>query len=124
LQKNLTRGRVRTVRRQHCARRARAEVGYHDLPSAGSLEELAALLERDLRFPAAIVADLQLADGRTGLDAIAAVQGYSGEPTPAVIVTGEDLGKSELESEGRLYPVVKKPLAAEALRRRLTAVLT
>ena len=92
--------------------------------SAGSLEELAALLERDLRFPDAIVADFQLADGRSALDAIAAVQAYSGEPTPALIVTGEDLGKTEVESRGRLYPVVKKPLAAEELRRRLTAVLT
>jgi signal transduction histidine kinase/CheY-like chemotaxis protein len=92
--------------------------------SAGSLGELAALLERELRFPDAIVADFQLADGRTGLDAIAAVQGHSGEPTPAVIVTGEDLGKSEVESQGRLYPVVKKPIAADELRRRLTAVLT
>jgi signal transduction histidine kinase/CheY-like chemotaxis protein len=91
--------------------------------SAGSLEELAALLERDLRFPDAIVADFHLADGQTGLDAVAAVQRYSGEWTPAVIVTGEDLGRAELESDGRRYPVVKKPVAAEELHRRLAGVL-
>ena len=91
--------------------------------SAGSLEELAALLERDLRFPDAIVADFHLADGQTGLDAIAAVQRHSGERTPAVIVTGEDLGRTELESDGRRYPVVKKPVAAEELHRRLAGVL-
>jgi two-component system, sensor histidine kinase len=91
--------------------------------SAGSLEELAALLERDLRFPDAIVADFHLADGQTGLDAIAAVQRHSGERTPAVIVTGEDLGRAELESDGKRYPVVKKPFAAEELHRRLAGVL-
>jgi signal transduction histidine kinase len=90
--------------------------------SAGSLDEVAALLERELRFPDAIVADFQLA-GHTGLEAIAAVQSYSGERTPAVIVTGEDLGRAELESQGRLYPVLRKPVAREELRRHLIGAL-
>jgi len=92
--------------------------------SAGSLEEIAALLEGELRFPDAVVTDFRLADQRTGLDAIAAVQRYSGERTPAVIVTGEDLGRTEVESEGSLYPVIKKPAAAEELRRRLVGALS
>lgn len=54
---------------------------------------------------------------------MAAVQRYTGEPTPGVIVTGEDLGRAELEANGKLYPVIKKPVAAEELRRRLVAVL-
>ena len=91
--------------------------------SAGSLEQLDALLERELRFPDALVTDLRLAGGRTGLEAIAAVQSYSGERTPAIIVTGEDLGSGELEAEGRFYPVLRKPFAAEELRRRLVAAL-
>ena len=90
--------------------------------SAGSLDEIAALLERELRFPDAIVADFQLA-GHTGLEAIAAVQAYSGERTPAVIVTGEDLGRAELEAGGRRYPVLRKPVAPEVLRRHLIGAL-
>jgi two-component system, sensor histidine kinase len=91
--------------------------------SAGSLEELTVLLERELRFPDVIVTDLRLVRGQTGLDVIAAVQRYSGEPTPAVIVTGEDLGGTELEADGKTYAVVKKPVAADELRRRLIRAL-
>jgi signal transduction histidine kinase/CheY-like chemotaxis protein len=90
--------------------------------SAGSLDEIAALLERELRFPDAIVADFQLGAG-TGLEAIAAVHAYSGERTPALIVTGEDLGRAEVEADGRRYPVLRKPVAPEELRRRLVAAL-
>src|SRR5262245_42743790 len=92
--------------------------------SVGSLEEVTALLERELRFPDAVVTDFRLADRHTGLDAIAAVQRYSGERTAAVIVTGEDLGRTEIESDGRLYPVIKKPVATEELRRRLAGALS
>ena len=91
--------------------------------SAGSLEEVEALLDRDLRFPDALVTDFRLAGRHTGLDVIAAVRRYSGERTPAVVVTGEDLGKAEMEHEGEFYPIVRKPLAAEELRRRLVAML-
>src|SRR5215467_11092297 len=91
--------------------------------SAGSLRQVEALLDRELRFPDALITDFRLGDRLTGLDVIAAVRRYSGERTPAVVVTGEDLGSAELEHDGEFYPIVKKPLAAEELRRRLVAVL-
>jgi signal transduction histidine kinase/CheY-like chemotaxis protein len=91
---------------------------------AASVADVAAILERELRFPDAIVTDYRLGDGQTGLDVIATVRQYTGERTPAVIVTGEELGKAELEIAGRIYAVVRKPLSAEQLRRHLLAAVS
>jgi CheY-like chemotaxis protein len=91
--------------------------------SAASVEEVVAILEHELRFPDAIVTDYRLGDRQTGLDVIAAVRQYTGEKTPAVIVTGEELEKAGLEIAGSVYPVIKKPLSAEQLRRYLVAAV-
>ena len=91
--------------------------------SAASVEEVVETLERGLRFPDAIVTDYRVGNGQTGRDVIAAVRRYTGEKTPALIVTGEELGKAELEIAGSLYPVIKKPLSAGVLRRHLLAAL-
>jgi CheY-like chemotaxis protein len=91
--------------------------------SAASLEEVVAILERELRFPDAIVTDYRLRDGQTGLDVIATVRRYTGEGTPAVIVTGEEMDEAELEIAGSACPVIKKPLSAEQLRRYLVAAV-
>jgi CheY-like chemotaxis protein len=91
--------------------------------SAASVEDVVAILERELRFPDVIVTDYRLGDRQTGLDVIAAVRQYTGEKTPAVIVTGEELEKAELEIAGSVYPVIKKPLSAEQLRRYLVAAV-
>jgi signal transduction histidine kinase/CheY-like chemotaxis protein len=91
--------------------------------SAASVEEVVAILERELRFPDAILTDYRLGDRQTGLDVIAAVRQYTGEKTPAVIVTGEELEKAGLEIAGSVYPVIKKPLSAEQLRRYLVAAV-
>jgi signal transduction histidine kinase/CheY-like chemotaxis protein len=91
--------------------------------SAGSLEELAAVLERELRFPDAVLTDYRVDASHTGLDVIAVVRRHTGERTPGVIVSGEDLGVSELGVDGELCPIVRKPVASEELRRRLVAAL-
>jgi signal transduction histidine kinase len=91
--------------------------------SAASVEEVVAILEHELRFPDAILTDYRLGDGQTGLDVITAVRQYTGEKTPAVIVTGEELEKAGLEIAGSVYPVIKKPLSAEQLRRYLVAAV-
>jgi CheY-like chemotaxis protein len=92
--------------------------------SAASIGEVAELLEREVRFPDAIVTDYRLGDGQTGLNVIAMVRQYTGERTPAVIVTGEELGRAELEVGGTMYAVVKKPLTAEQLRGHLVAAVS
>jgi DNA-binding NtrC family response regulator len=69
------------------------------------------------------VTDYRLGDGQTGLDVIATVRRYTGEGTPAVIVTGEEMDEAELEIAGSACPVIKKPLSAEQLRRHLVAAM-
>ncbi|MET0217500.1 MAG: hybrid sensor histidine kinase/response regulator [Burkholderiales bacterium] len=91
--------------------------------SAGTFEEVETTLEHELRFPDGIVTDYRIGGPQTGLDAIEAVRRYTGEKTPAIIVTGEELGKAELEIAGSAYPVIAKPLSAEQLRRHLVAAL-
>jgi signal transduction histidine kinase len=98
------------------------EWGCHTA-SAASVAEVRTKLEDELRFPDAIVTDYRLSARETGLDAIAAVHRYTRERTPAVIVTGEDLGKDELGAAEAAYPVIKKPLSAEELHKRLVAAL-
>lgn len=91
--------------------------------SAGSIEELCAVLERELRFPDAVLTDYRIGASQTGLDVMAVVRRYTGEQTPGVIVSGEDLGVTELEADGDVYPIVRKPVASEELRRCLVAAL-
>jgi len=98
------------------------EWGCHTA-AAASVEEVGARLEGELRFPDAIVTDYRLGTQETGLEVIEAVRQYTCERTPAVILTGEDLGTDELSAAGTVYPVIKKPLSADELRRHLVAAL-
>ncbi|HTS92625.1 MAG TPA: ATP-binding protein [Stellaceae bacterium] len=91
--------------------------------SAATVGEVRARLEEEIRFPDAVITDYRLGPRETGLEAIAAVHTYTSERTPAVIVTGEELGQDELDAARAAYPIVKKPLAADELYERLVAVL-
>ena len=93
------------------------EWGCH-AASAESLEAVQATLERELRFPDAIVTDYRLGEGRTGLEVIAAVRGYTGEQTAAVIVTGED----GIDTATLGHPTIRKPVTAGELRKCLVSV--
>jgi len=83
-----------------------------------SLEAVQATLERELRFPDAIVTDYRLGEGRTGLDVIAAVRSYTGEETAAVIVTGEE----GVDTASLGHPAIRKPVSASELRKCLVSV--
>jgi len=98
------------------------EWGCHSA-SAGSLGELATTLERELRFPDAIIADYRIGERETGLEAISAVRAYTGEDTPALIVTGEEFLETDALAAVAIFPVVRKPVAIEQLRRHLLAAL-
>jgi DNA-binding NtrC family response regulator len=86
--------------------------------SAASLEAVQATLERELRFPDAVVTDYRLGEGRTGLEVIAAVRSYTGEETAAVIVTGED----GIDTAMLGHPTIRKPVSAGELRKHLVSV--
>jgi signal transduction histidine kinase len=91
--------------------------------SAGSVEQAVAVLEGWLRFPDAILTDYRIGARQTAHEVVAAVRRYTGEQTPALIVTGEELGRAALEIAGSLCPVIRKPLTAAELRRHLVAAL-
>jgi CheY-like chemotaxis protein/two-component sensor histidine kinase len=86
--------------------------------SAATLEGVQAALERELRFPDAIVTDYRLGEGQTGLEVIAAVRGYTGEQTAAVIVTGEE----GIDTATLGHPTIRKPVSAGELRKCLVSV--
>jgi two-component system, sensor histidine kinase len=70
-----------------------------------------------------IVADLRLADGGCGLDAVAGLRHATGTPVPALIVsgdTGED-ARSLVASAG--FPLLAKPLVAAVLQRAAATAL-
>lgn len=88
--------------------------GCHAVVS-GSLEDVLVQLERHLRPPDLILTDMRLGQGTTGLDVIAAIRAETGEPTPALIVTGE----SELPPQSALplaCQLVRKPVGAARLQ--------
>ena len=89
---------------------------------AASYEEVGTILERELRFPDMVITDYRIAGPKTGLDVIAAVRAYTNEQTPSIIVTGDDLAKTQLDRSTNV-PVIKKPLSAEQLRQHLVQCL-
>jgi signal transduction histidine kinase/CheY-like chemotaxis protein len=91
--------------------------------SAGSLTEVAAKLEHELRFPDVIITDYHIGECETGLEVISAVRAYTGENTPALIVTGEESQQTAALATAGIFPVVKKPVAVEQLRRSLLLAL-
>jgi signal transduction histidine kinase/CheY-like chemotaxis protein len=71
--------------------------------------------------PDLVVADFRLADGNTGLDAIAAVRTVFGK-VPAVVLTAETLPRTVADIAAAGIHVLHKPINVEALRRCLAAV--
>ncbi len=69
----------------------------------------------DTRGVDLIVADLRLADGASGVDAVQLLRRALGRPTPALIVSG-DLGEhARGEARRAGLPLLAKPLVADAL---------
>ena len=80
----------------------------------GSLDEARAALEGGAPRPQVIVADLRLAGGEDGIAALEQLREEFGE-VPGVIVTG-DTGAERLAQIRRSgYPVLHKPVQADAL---------
>ena len=86
-----------------------------DVAGATGPDELLDDIGRFARYPDLIVADLRLARGMTGVDAIARLRDELGEPVPALIVTG-DTGPvaAQLVRAARL-PMLAKPVDPAAL---------
>jgi signal transduction histidine kinase len=82
---------------------------------AASLEEATALLATRALRPDAVLSDLRLANGASGIDAIIALRArYAG--LPAALVTGDIAGERLLEVRSTGLPVLHKPVQPDALR--------
>ncbi|HEU4459816.1 MAG TPA: ATP-binding protein [Methylibium sp.] len=84
--------------------------------------ETAARLEAWLAGPAATKPDLAIVDyrlpeGRTGLDALAALRAaFAAPPVPAIVVTGSTIGGHEDEAAAHDFHLLIKPVAPTKLR--------
>jgi signal transduction histidine kinase len=70
-----------------------------------------------------IIADLRLADGRSGIDAIARLRDALGPGTPALIVSGDTSGRAQDEALAAGIRLLLKPVVANALREAAEAAL-
>jgi CheY-like chemotaxis protein/anti-sigma regulatory factor (Ser/Thr protein kinase) len=63
-----------------------------------------------------IVADLRLADGKSGIDTIARMRERMGADTPAIIVSGDTSTAAQIEVEAAGVRLLAKPVVALALK--------
>ncbi len=63
-----------------------------------------------------IVADLRLAEGQSGIDAIARLRGVLGADTPAIVVSGDTSSAARAEVRAAGVKLLLKPVVAAALR--------
>jgi signal transduction histidine kinase/CheY-like chemotaxis protein len=66
--------------------------------------------------PDIIISDLQLANGQNGLDVIERTRQFTGNNTPALIVTGNSDRKAVEQAKQRNITVLQKPVAPAKLR--------
>jgi CheY-like chemotaxis protein/anti-sigma regulatory factor (Ser/Thr protein kinase) len=70
-----------------------------------------------------IVADLRLADGKSGIDAIARLRSALGSATPALVVSGDTSGAAQAEVRAAGVELLVKPVVAAALKDAAEAAL-
>ncbi len=88
--------------------------GY-EVVAAGSADEALEQLHGRQRAPDVIVADYRLKNGRTGVDAIRAIQGAFHLHIPGILVTG-DTGADRLrEAAASGLPILHKPVNGNQL---------
>jgi CheY-like chemotaxis protein len=66
--------------------------------------------------PEAVLADLRLAGGASGIDAVAVVRDMLGAGVPALVVTGDAGSAHARRAEAQGLPVLSKPVRPAALR--------
>jgi len=68
------------------------------------------------RYPDLIVADLRLADGRSGIDAVRALRDELGVAIPAIIVSGDTGTRADREAREAGLTLLPKPVVGATLR--------
>ncbi|MGQ9367128.1 PAS domain-containing protein [Azospirillum sp. A39] len=94
--------------------------GY-DVLAARSGEQALAMLRKDGRRPQLLLSDYQLQDGKTGPQALLAIQGAVGADVPGIILTGDTTPERLAEAERNGYRVLHKPVFPSDLKKVMTA---
>jgi two-component system, sensor histidine kinase len=75
-------------------------------------------------YPDLIVADLRLADDRSGIDAVRQLRRELGVPIPAIIVSGDTGTSADREAHAAGLMLLPKPVVGATLRATAIALLT
>ncbi|WP_448190298.1 ATP-binding protein [Azospirillum sp. sgz301742] len=90
--------------------------GYEVLAARSGAQALS-LLEKDGRRPRMLLSDYQLQNGRTGPEALTAIQERVGYDVPGVILTGDASPERQAEADRNGYRLLHKPVLANELRK-------
>jgi len=88
-----------------------------------ALASLAAADSGKARRADLIIADLRLADGGSGIDAVIRLRAALGDATPALIVSGDTSGAAQAEVQAAGIRLLLKPVVAAALKDAAEAAL-
>ncbi len=91
---------------------------------AGGDDAPAVLTAVGNEMPNLIVADLRLANGRSGIAAVGALRHALGQTTPALIVSGDTTDTAREETRAAGITMLAKPVVAVALRAAAIAAIT
>jgi PAS domain S-box-containing protein len=94
--------------------------GY-DVLTAKSGDQALERLRADGRCPQIVLADYQLQQGRTGPEAVVAVQTMMGRTVPGIILTGDTSSERQEEAERRGFRLLHKPVFPNDLRRMMAS---
>ncbi|PWC34216.1 PAS domain-containing protein [Azospirillum sp. TSO35-2] len=94
--------------------------GY-DVLTAKSGDQALERLQADGRCPQIVLADYQLQQGRTGPEAVSAVQTMLGQTIPGIILTGDTSTERQEEAERRGFRILHKPVFPNDLRRMMAS---
>jgi CheY-like chemotaxis protein len=81
-----------------------------------AIESLIAAIGVVGRYPDLIVADLRLADGQSGIDAVRRLRHELGVPIPAIIVSGDTGTLADREARAAGLMLLQKPVVGATLR--------
>jgi signal transduction histidine kinase/CheY-like chemotaxis protein len=89
-----------------------------------TVESLIAAIGDLERYPDLIVADLRLADSRSGIDAVRQLRHELGAPIPAIIVSGDTGSSAEREARAAGLMLLSKPVVAATLHATAIGLMT
>jgi PAS domain S-box-containing protein len=90
--------------------------GFDVVGGHSSAEALDRLVETYDEPPDLVISDYQLLDGRTAIDAVAEIRTRFMEEIPAIIVTGDNVEASEIETRIANCRLLRKPYSPANLR--------